>query len=558
MDAVGRKASLLAFSVMSLFIGWTLLMAASQIWQLYAGRFLLGLGAGLEITISPVYIHEICRPIMQDVCGSFPQIFIAVGILICYIMGRSLEWNWLALASCVFLFPFTFGLYFIPESPPWLVYNGEEDLAFKSMVLIRGEEYDATVEIRKIKDNLARHQNDLHALLQENECNNRDSSVPGGGGGTGGSNNNNDAAPPLQKFRFKDLWQVSVLYPFLVILVLMFLFQFSGQGAITFYTALIFKEAECIVDHNDCALIIGVTYFLSSILGLFLKKHIGRRVLLLVSEFGMGMAQLAMGAYLYFLSENSDMLKETPEDTDSLSPPETPLRPFWNTELIRWLPIPILIVFTVAFNIGMGSLTWVVATEVLPVRSKRYTHTISNMTSNFWWFVVTKTFKDMHMNWGSYWPFFLYGSVCVFGFVFILIFLPETKDKKPEVTAEFFSRPPPALRKIFQCRDLCKAIRRCWPLRRLNQNGSNATTAAASGNNNLSASTAAACEAAATAADSCNYQDSLAAGHTDLELSATRETAASTATLPMSAAITNSRNSLKSKNGDDKRASIES
>lgn len=76
------------------------------------------------------------------------QVFIALGILICYIMGRSLEWNWLSLASCVFLFPFTFGLYFIPESPPWLVYNDEEDLAFKSMVLIRGEEYDATVEIR--------------------------------------------------------------------------------------------------------------------------------------------------------------------------------------------------------------------------------------------------------------------------------------------------------------------------------------------------------------------------------------------------------------------------
>ena len=42
MDAVGRKASLLAFSVMSLFIGWTLLMAASQHWQLYTGRSLLG------------------------------------------------------------------------------------------------------------------------------------------------------------------------------------------------------------------------------------------------------------------------------------------------------------------------------------------------------------------------------------------------------------------------------------------------------------------------------------------------------------------------------------
>ena len=74
MDAIGRKASLLAFSVMSLFIGWTLLMAASQAWQLYVGRFLLGLGAGLEITVSPVYIHEITRPNMRDVCGSFPQV----------------------------------------------------------------------------------------------------------------------------------------------------------------------------------------------------------------------------------------------------------------------------------------------------------------------------------------------------------------------------------------------------------------------------------------------------------------------------------------------------
>ena len=74
MDAVGRKASLLAFSVMSLFIGWTLLMAASQAWQLYVGRFLLGLGAGLEISISPVYIHETTRPNMRDICGSFPQV----------------------------------------------------------------------------------------------------------------------------------------------------------------------------------------------------------------------------------------------------------------------------------------------------------------------------------------------------------------------------------------------------------------------------------------------------------------------------------------------------
>ena len=46
-------------------------------------RFLLGLGAGLEITISPVYIHETTMRDMRDICGSFPQvwshIFVQVG-----------------------------------------------------------------------------------------------------------------------------------------------------------------------------------------------------------------------------------------------------------------------------------------------------------------------------------------------------------------------------------------------------------------------------------------------------------------------------------------------
>ena len=66
-----------------------------------------------------------------------PQVMTALGIVCCYIMGRSLAWNWLSLVSCVFLVLFTFGLYYIPESPPWLVYNEEEDLAFKSMAMIR-------------------------------------------------------------------------------------------------------------------------------------------------------------------------------------------------------------------------------------------------------------------------------------------------------------------------------------------------------------------------------------------------------------------------------------
>ena len=87
--------------------------------------------------------------------------------------------------------------------------------------------------------------------------------------------------------------------------------------------------------------------------------------------------------------------------------------------------------FTAAFNVGMGSLTWTVATEMLPVRSKRWTHTVSNATSNLWWFVVTKTFKDIYELASPAAPFLIYGAVCVFGFFFILVFLPETRSRLP-------------------------------------------------------------------------------------------------------------------------------
>merc|ERR1711910_259537 len=126
-------------------------------------------------------------------------------------------------------------------------YNDEEDLGYKSMLMIRGEEYDASIEICRIKDNLARHKNDLHAMLLESVdyMANTDSDI--------GRTRSN-----YKSFGFTDVFQKSVLYPFLVILVLMFLLQFSGQGVVTFYTAEIFKKAESAVDPNDCALVIGV------------------------------------------------------------------------------------------------------------------------------------------------------------------------------------------------------------------------------------------------------------------------------------------------------------
>ena len=68
-------------------------------------------------------------------------------------------------------------------------------------------------------------------------------------------------------------------------------------------------------------------------------------------------------------------------------------------------------------------------------RSRGYTHTIANLTSNLCWFIITKTFKDLQEQLGLAAPFFLYGGVCVFGLLFVFVFLPETRGKTYEETA---------------------------------------------------------------------------------------------------------------------------
>ena len=60
----------------------------------------------------------------------------------------------------------------------------------------------------------------------------------------------------------------------------------------------------------------------------------------------------------------------------------------------------------------------------------------------------TLSFLDLQDSLGHAAPFFFYGGVCLFGLVFIFIFLPETRGKTPEETAAAFQQ----LRRLSQRR----------------------------------------------------------------------------------------------------------
>ena len=119
--------------------------------------------------------------------------------------------------------------------------------------------------------------------------------------------------------------------------------------------------------------------------------------------------------------------------------------------------------------------------SLLTLFTGRWTHTLANASSNLWWFVVTKTFKELYTNLGPFVPFFLYGSVCLFGFVFIYVFLPETHGKTSEETAKSFSGFRPVVKRT-GCKavcSMCHSTCQCVPLI-LRKNGRHPT---AEGNN---------------------------------------------------------------------------
>ena len=103
------------------FIGHLLIALAAQKYMILAGRFIGGMGLGFELSCATVYIVEIAATDMRGVCGCLVQFMGSAGILYTFFVGYWLDWINLAIANTCVVFPFIIAMFFVPESPQWLV-----------------------------------------------------------------------------------------------------------------------------------------------------------------------------------------------------------------------------------------------------------------------------------------------------------------------------------------------------------------------------------------------------------------------------------------------------
>ncbi|PPS19163.1 hypothetical protein GOBAR_AA01473 [Gossypium barbadense] len=158
-DWLGRRLLLIISSVFY-FLSGIVMIWSPNVYILLLGRLMDGFGVGLAVTLVPVYISETAPPEIRGLLNTLPQFTGSIGMFLsyCMVFGMSLSTipNWrlmLGVLSIPSLVYFALTVFFLPESPRWLVSKGRMCEAIKVLQRLRDRE-DVTAEMALLVEGL--------------------------------------------------------------------------------------------------------------------------------------------------------------------------------------------------------------------------------------------------------------------------------------------------------------------------------------------------------------------------------------------------------------------
>ncbi|XP_057717381.1 solute carrier family 2, facilitated glucose transporter member 6 [Corythoichthys intestinalis] len=396
-DLIGRKLSIMVSAVPSAF-GYLLLGGAVELWMLHLGRFLTGVAGGLTAASIPVYISEISHKSLRGALGTFPQITAVFGALALYALGLVLPWRWLAMAGGVPAFVMVVLLVFMPYSPRRLLSLGREEQAERTLLWLRGADYDIQSEIDAIK----------HSISLQSR------------------------AP------WSQLTKPIYYKPILISVAMRFLQQLSGITPILVYLEPIFSQSNTSLEPRYDAAIVGLVRLASVSVSAFLMDKAGRKALLYTSSFLMFLSTLT----LTVISRTAPHAPE-PAPTNFTAITENNLS--YDAALIAHnqtpassIPIISVVVFIFGYAMGWGPITWLLMSEVLPLAVRGVASGLCVAASWLTAFVLTVVFTHLVDSYGLYVPYFFFTVVSVVCLLFTALCVPETRGRSLEEIENYF------------------------------------------------------------------------------------------------------------------------
>ncbi|MBE6233343.1 MAG: sugar porter family MFS transporter [Bacteroidales bacterium] len=239
-------------------------------------RIIGGIGIGIVSIVSPIYISEVSPAKIRGTLVSLYQLAVTVGFLLAYLVNWIINstgnlavtgdlwtniWNsemWRGMLGSETLpaLLFFFVIFFIPESPKWLIVNGKVDKA--SLVLQKI--YNTQTEI------------DEEITVTRNSLNGE------------------------TKGKWSDLLKPGIIIAVIAGSAIAILGQFMGVNAVLYYGPKIFTEAG-FDDPMFSTVLVGVVNMVTTILAVFIIDRVGRKQLIYWGVSGMIICLLAIGIY---------------------------------------------------------------------------------------------------------------------------------------------------------------------------------------------------------------------------------------------------------------------
>ncbi len=279
-DKIGRKKVLFVAAFLFLISACGFSSAASYPVLIFF-RIMAGMAVGVASNISPLYISELAPAKKRGSLVTFYQLAITIGILIAYISNLFLQryvsvhvnennvlmhymfsehiWRGMFLVGLIPALLFCLSLFFVPESPRWLLQNNFDEKALNILTKINGKE-EGLIEFNSIKEVVILKSGKIKELLRL----------------------------PLNKLLFMAM-------------ILTALSQFSGINAVIFYGPTILKSAGIVTsDALFYQVILGAANMLFTFIAIWKVDTWGRRPLYLMGSLSAAIA-LSLTATCFML-----------------------------------------------------------------------------------------------------------------------------------------------------------------------------------------------------------------------------------------------------------------
>ena len=244
--------------------------------SLVAFRIIGGVGIGIVSIVSPIYISEVSPAKIRGTLVSLYQLAVTIGFLLAYLMNWVIDSNgslsvagnlWTNMWNCEMwrgmlgsetlpaLLFFSI-IFFIPESPKWLIVNGKLDKASRVLNKIYATSDEVQEEIKITRESLQGE----------------------------------------DKGKWSDLLKPGILLAVLAGSAIAILGQFMGVNAVLYYGPKIFSEAG-FDNPMFSTVLVGVVNMVTTILAVFIIDRVGRKQLIYWGVSGMIICLLAIGIY---------------------------------------------------------------------------------------------------------------------------------------------------------------------------------------------------------------------------------------------------------------------